>query len=101
MKDDPDFGPFWELIHDEYERSRSLLLKLTGATELMEDAKAMRASIQVREQIVLPLLTIQQYALKEIQRIGKQGDANGLLKVYEKMVTRSLFGNINAARNSA
>jgi len=24
-----------------------------------------------------------------------------LLKVYEKMVTRSLFGNINASRNSA
>lgn len=101
MKDDPEFGPFWELIHDEYERSRSLLLQLTGATELMEDAKAMRASIQVREQIVLPLLTIQQYALKEIQRIGKEGDAHGFLKVYEKMVTRSLFGNINAARNSA
>jgi len=101
MKDDPEFGHFWELIYDEYERSKRLLLKLTGSDQLMEDAKAMRASIAVREQIVLPLLTIQQYALREIHRIKKEGGNPEKLKVYEKMVTRSLFGNINAARNSA
>ena len=101
MKDDQEFGAFWELIHDEYLRSKQLLLKLSGAEELMEDAKAMRASIDVREQIVLPLLTIQQYALREIHKIKRDGGDTGRLAVYEKMVTRSLFGNINAARNSA
>ena len=67
----------------------------------MEDSKAMRASIAVREKIVLPLLTIQQYALREIQKLKKENSDPKLIETYEKMVTRSLFGNINAARNSA
>ena len=101
MKDDPEYGAFWKLIYDEFERSKRLILKVTGYSELMEDSKAMRASIAVREQIVLPLLTIQQYALREIQRIKKEGGDTKKLEIYEKMVTRSLFGNINASRNSA
>jgi phosphoenolpyruvate carboxylase len=67
----------------------------------MEDSKAMRASISVREKIVLPLLTIQQYALREIQHIKENGGDAARVKVLEQMVTRSLFGNINASRNSA
>ena len=101
MKNDPEFGSFWSLIYAEYERTKRLLLKVTGYKELMEDSKAMRASIAVREQIVLPLLTIQQYALREIQKLKKEGGSDKEIAVYEKMVTRSLFGNINAARNSA
>lgn len=101
MKEDPEFGSFWTLIYEEFERTKSVLLKLTGYQELMEDSKAMRASIAVREQIVLPLLTIQQYALREIQRLKNEGGSQELIEVYEKMVTRSLFGNINASRNSA
>ncbi|GAB5400944.1 MAG: phosphoenolpyruvate carboxylase [Aureisphaera sp.] len=101
MKDDPEYGAFWSLIHEEYERSKRMLLKVTGYSVLMEDSKAMRASIRVREQIVLPLLTIQQYALREIQKLRAQGATENELEVYEKMVTRSLFGNINASRNSA
>ena len=101
MKEDPEFGSFWELIHNEYERSKKFLLKVTGYEELMEDSKAMRASIAVREKIVLPLLTIQQYALREIQKLKRENGDPNLIETYEKMVTRSLFGNINAARNSA
>ncbi|MBX2829125.1 MAG: phosphoenolpyruvate carboxylase, partial [Flavobacteriaceae bacterium] len=101
MKDDPEYGAFWSLIYAEYERSKRLLLKLTGYSALMEDSKAMRASIRVREKIVLPLLTIQQFALREIQRMRSEGASESDLEVYEKMVTRSLFGNINASRNSA
>ena len=101
MKDDPEFGDFWVLIYKEYERSKKLILKLTGYAELMEDSKAMRASIGVREKIVLPLLTIQQFALREINRLKNENGDPALIEVFEKMVTRSLFGNINAARNSA
>jgi phosphoenolpyruvate carboxylase len=101
MKDDPEFGEFWMEIYGEYQSSRDLLLELTGYEELMEDSKAMRASIEVREQIVLPLLTIQQFALREINTLRQQGATDKELEVWEKMVTRSLFGNINASRNSA
>ncbi len=101
MKEDPEFGEFWTLIHEEYQRTLAILLKLTGYTELMEDSLAMKASIDIREKIVLPLLTIQQYALREIHRLKKEGSDPKLIETFEKMVTRSLFGNINASRNSA
>ncbi len=102
MSKDEEFGGFWDIIYKEYTTTKTLLLKLTGYKELMENEPSGKASIEVRESIVLPLLTIQQYALKKIQDIEKSGIKNDeKLKIYEKIVTRSLFGNINASRNSA
>ncbi len=102
MKDNEEFGEFWSVIFEEYERTKRMLLKLTGYEELMENQQAGKASIHAREKIVLPLLTIQQYALRKIQELQKDPNADeNELKTYEKMVTRSLFGNINASRNSA
>ena len=102
MKDDQEYGEFWNIINQEYERSKAMILKVTGYSELMEDTRSMKASIEVRENIVLPLLTIQQYALKEIQLLKKSGEVDAKrLEILERMVTRSLFGNINASRNSA
>jgi phosphoenolpyruvate carboxylase len=101
MKDDEEFGAFWQIIYDEFKEAERLLLKISGYKVLMENYPDGRASIKVREHIVMPLLTIQQYALNRIRQMknGKVDDA--LLESYEKIVTRSLFGNINAARNSA
>ena len=101
MADDKEFGEFWKLIFTEYQTTKRLLLKLTGHKELMENFPVGKASIEMREQIVLPLLTIQQFALKKIQELQKSEGNTEKLKVYEKMVMRSLFGNINASRNSA
>jgi len=102
MADDAEFGLFWSIIYEEYLMTKRLLLKLTGYEALMENEPAGHASIEVRESIVLPLLTIQQYALKKIQELerGHKKD-DEQLKIFEKIVTRSLFGNINASRNSA
>ncbi|WP_308993211.1 phosphoenolpyruvate carboxylase [Mariniflexile litorale] len=102
MSKDEEFGAFWNIIHDEYITTKSLLLKLTGYKQLMENEPSGRASIEVRESIVLPLLTIQQYALKKIQELEKEEVKDvDQIKIFEKIVTRSLFGNINASRNSA
>jgi phosphoenolpyruvate carboxylase len=102
MADDPEFGDFWKLIYQEYQTTKRLILKLTGFKELMEDEPVAKASIAVRESIVLPLLTIQQYALKKMQELeGAEVKDHEKIAVFEKMVTRSLFGNINASRNSA
>lgn len=101
MSDDKEYGEFWNIIYDEFKTTKRLILKLTGYQELMQEEPAGKASINVREAIVLPLLTIQQYALKKIQELEKQGVTEGEeVEVYQKMVTRSLFGNINASRNS-
>lgn len=102
MKDDPEYGEFWSLIYAEYVRSKRLMLEVAGIQELMQNEKAGKASIKERDRIVLPLLTIQQYALKEIQNLRNEGTVDdAALATLEKMVTRSLFGNINASRNSA
>jgi phosphoenolpyruvate carboxylase len=101
MKEDKEFGAFWEIIYTEFLETKRLLLKISGYQELMENYPDGKASIKLREHIVLPLLTIQQYALGKI-RLMKSGEQDAaLLEVYEKIVTRSLFGNINASRNSA
>jgi len=101
MADDKEFGDFWKLIFEEYKTTKRLLLKIAGFNELMENFPVGKASIAVRENIVLPLLTIQQYALKRIQELQTQSGNEEEIEVFEKMVTRSLFGNINASRNSA
>ena len=102
MAKDAEFGDFWNIIYNEYVTTKTLLLKLTGYQELMENEPSGKASIEVRESIVLPLLTIQQYALKKIQELEKDSVNNEeKIKIFEKIVTRSLFGNINASRNSA
>ncbi|MGI9550763.1 MAG: phosphoenolpyruvate carboxylase, partial [Aurantibacter sp.] len=95
MKEDEKYGEFWNVLHEEYLLSRKMLLQISASKILMENEAVSRESIKIRENIVLPLLVIQQYAL---QKIGQQSD---FLELYEKIVTRSLYGNINASRNSA
>ncbi|MBT8245254.1 MAG: phosphoenolpyruvate carboxylase [Winogradskyella sp.] len=102
MSEDPEYGAFWNLIFEEYKTSKRLILKLAGFETLMENEPVGKASIEVRESIVLPLLTIQQYALKKIQELEKAEVKDEVqLEVFSKMVTRAMFGNINASRNSA
>ena len=95
MKEDPEYGAFWQILHREYELSKEMLLHISGFDILMQNEGVSRESVKIRENIVLPLLAIQQYAL---QKIGQNAEFK---EEYEKIVTRSLYGNINASRNSA
>ncbi|GAB3505580.1 phosphoenolpyruvate carboxylase family protein [Emticicia fontis] len=97
MKKDPEYGEFWQILFDEYQLTVKNMLLVSGQDSLMANEKLSKMSIDYREHIVLPLLTIQQYALQKIEETTDEQ----LRLVYEKMVTRSLFGNINASRNSA
>lgn len=102
MKDDTEFGAFWQIIFEEFNLTKRLLLKIARHQQLMENYPESRASVVVREQIVLPLLVIQQYALLRINELNKEDNPDmELISIYEKLVTRSLFGNTNASRNSA
>ena len=102
MRNDKEFGSFWELIYKEYSLSKKVLLRISDFKTLMENEAAGRASIKAREEIVQPLLTIQQFALMKLQTLKKQKEPNKQqILILESMVTRSLFGNINASRNSA
>jgi phosphoenolpyruvate carboxylase len=102
MKEDPEFGAFWLIIYNEFLETKRLLLKIAGHKELMENYPDGKASIVVRENIVKPLLTIQQYALSRIHQLRQEPAADlELIQVYQKLVTRSLFCNTNSSRNSA
>ena len=97
IRNDKEYGDIWQLIKDEFDLSCDMVLELAGTASLMEDDKTGKASIQMRDNIVLPLLTIQQYALNRLHA----SDDEERKTIYEKLVTRSMFGIINAARNSA
>lgn len=95
LKKDEEFSEFWEILLDEYKLSVDMVLLISGYKELMEEEGIARQSIRIREKIVLPLLIIQQYALQKVS-LGSE-----LQESYEKIITRSLYGNVNASRNSA
>ncbi|AEL26608.1 phosphoenolpyruvate carboxylase [Cyclobacterium marinum] len=95
LKDDPQFGGFWDLMYSEYQRSYEKVLAVAGMTDLLEDSPLSNQSIAIRERIVLPLITIQQYAIQTILDKGKEDTA------LQKLILRTMFGIINAARNAA
>lgn len=95
------YGKVWHMIYDEYILSRKMVLKLSGNKELMGDYPVEQLSIQMRERIVIPLTTIQQYGLAQLRKMEEQIMESPLKEKYEKLVMRCAFGIINAGRNSA
>jgi phosphoenolpyruvate carboxylase len=98
LKENPEFSTLWNMMFEEYERSINLMLEFSGEKELMNQNPVTKESIIVRERIVLPLMTIQQYALQKLQSADLPAAE---VDVYSKLVMRAMFGIINAARNSA
>jgi phosphoenolpyruvate carboxylase len=98
MKNDPVYGEFWSILKREYDLTEKLILKISGQNKLLEKNESIKESIVLREETVLPLLVIQQYALMKLRENDLTDEQKGTL---EKIIIRSLFGNINASRNSA
>ncbi|OKL38604.1 phosphoenolpyruvate carboxylase [Pontibacter flavimaris] len=101
LADHPKYGPLWKQIYEEFERTKKYVLLLAGADTLMADKPLDELSIDLRQRIELPLITIQQYALAKIRTLEEQDPQHPGKKVYEKLVVRCSFGIINAERNSA
>ncbi|MBE9600636.1 phosphoenolpyruvate carboxylase [Pedobacter sp. MC2016-24] len=94
---DKEYGAFWKMLHDEFELSKTMLLKLSNHETLMENYPVEKSSIAVRERIVLPLVLIQHYALEMLQ--NKVTDQEQ--QAYEKLAIRTVYGIVNAGRNLA
>jgi phosphoenolpyruvate carboxylase len=95
---DEEYGEMWRDIRDEFDLTRDCLLRISGKSDLMEDYPVERQSILMRERIMLPLTTIQQYALLRLRQNELGDDERDSL---ETLVVRSSFGIINPGRNSA
>jgi len=98
LSQDPQFGPFWEMLHKEYELTFQKLLELSGQKDLLQDNPRSRYSIALREDIVLPIIAIQQYALQQLTYPDVSAADR---EIYRRLVLRAMFGIINAARNAA
>lgn len=96
---DKDFGDFWKKMHTEFKLSKEMILEVSGFNDLMENNPTNRDSVKLRERIVLPLITIQQFALQQLRDLDDKDKP--FEKQYRKLVMRCMFGVINAARNSA
>lgn len=97
----PKYGALWTRIYEEYELTMRYIFMLSGKNELMADYPVDQLSIQMRERIVLPLVTIQQFAITRVRELEEQLEDVPVKAVYEKLAMRSSFGIINAGRNSA
>lgn len=97
----PRYGKIRAMMLEEYELTRAYLTRLSGRNELMSDYPVEQLSIQMRERIVLPLLTIQQYAITKVREMEEGLVDPPLKKIYGKLAMRCSFGIINANRNSA
>jgi phosphoenolpyruvate carboxylase len=94
LERDPDFAGFWHQMHAEYQSAVSGLLEISGSESLMAHNPMNQESIKVREEMVIPLILIQQYGIW----MQHQGHTD---QDYSKLVLRAMFGIINAARNAA
>ncbi len=94
----PRFGRFWQMLRDEFQRTEEMLLLVSGEPELLARNPVSRESIRIREDIVLPLIVIQQFAL---QRLNQGGLGEQDSETMRRLVLRAMFGIINAGRNVA
>lgn len=94
---DKEFGSFWTQLHNEFELTKEMLLKLSGQSTLMANYPVDKRSIATRERIILPLVLIQHFALEKLQHDQNATDQ----KALEKLSVRTVFGIVNAGRNLA
>jgi phosphoenolpyruvate carboxylase len=100
LSNHPRYSELYNMIYHEYELTQRYIFHLSGRNELMADYPVEQLSIQMRERIVLPLTTIQQFAMSRIREMEEQGVTSPLKDILGKLVIRSSFGIINAGRNS-
>ena len=101
LSNDKKYGEIWNMIYNEFVITEKYILKLSDNNELMEDYPIEQLSISMREKIVLPLVTIQQFAISQIRVLENQQSKDKIKDTYSKLVMRCSFGIINAGRNSA
>ena len=100
LSDHPTFGGLWNTVHEEFERTRVLVLAITGQADLMETVPAIKESIRLRDSIIQPLLVIQQFALTEMDRQVRGEASSWSPDMLRKLIIRTMYGIVNASRNA-
>jgi phosphoenolpyruvate carboxylase len=116
LRRDPDYGDFWKMLYDEMQLSVRGIQETANVASLLDNEPVTRESIRMREDIVLPLQVIQQFALACIRDIdaGTEPPGGGwhyrtaegapetaeVRTLLSKLVLKSLAPSVNASRNA-
>lgn len=98
LENDETYGAFWTQMKNEFELTKGLILDLSDSDTLMEKNPIDKMSISIREKIVLPLVIIQRYAIIKCLQTDLSDKER---EIYTKLAMRTIYGIVNAARNSA
>ncbi|MFB9331160.1 phosphoenolpyruvate carboxylase [Paenibacillus aurantiacus] len=81
IKDDQVRGRIFTLIAEEYTRTSSLILEITGQSEILDNVPVIQESIRLRNPYVDPLSYMQVQLLTELRELRDKGeDAPELLR---------------------
>ena len=96
LESHPRFGSFWCRLRDEANRTGAAFARLSeGGLHPAANPSALE-SIRTREQMILPVVVIQQYALAML----REKQPAEIAAVLEKLVIKSLAPSVNASRNA-
>jgi phosphoenolpyruvate carboxylase len=102
LAQDPEFGPLFLRIRDEAETTRRCILQISQQERLLANDPINRMSIEMREQIVLPLLVIVQAAYLAYLVHRRRGtEASPEAEHLKKLSIKGIAAIINATRNAA
>ncbi|WP_150467649.1 phosphoenolpyruvate carboxylase [Francisella sp. SYW-9] len=94
---DIKYSDFWQLIRNEHALAKEYLLAVTEKNENFLHANPVKErSIKLRDDITLPLVILQQYALYTLRNNPNHKHKDLLTTIIKK----SLAANINANQNS-
>jgi phosphoenolpyruvate carboxylase len=104
---DEEYSGFYQLLKEEAGRTREALLAISGQEQLLQNDRVNQQSIHLRENIILPVTLILQYALQKIKQLT-DGSAKSYIETdrdkqkseLEKLIIKSMAISINASRNS-
>lgn len=97
LLDEPQFKSLIKLLHDEAELTKTSILAITGDEKLLTRDPLSLASINLREELILPLTVILHYALIKLKKAREESKKASL----NKLILKSIPALINASRNSA
>lgn len=94
---DLKYSDFWQQILNEHSLAKKYLLAVTGKKEDFLHANPVKErSIKMRDDITLPLVILQQYALDCL----RNNPSHKHKKLLKTIIKKSLAANINANQNS-
>ena len=97
IEKDPKYKDFWQQIFNEHSLAKKYLLAVTGKNEnFLHNDPVKERSIKMRDDITVPLVVLQQYALNCLRHNPNHQYKDLLATIIKK----SLATNINANQNS-